>query len=228
MSELTEKIRSRGHWRLLIRPEQYLSNRVPYEALADVVRSVEVGMRGWNFPHFTEPLNYGADWVGQESQFHHHLEAWRFFTSGQFADLIAFGSDWRDESELHPPPPDWQPGTHMPVWESLFRFTEIFELAARLALSRAGDDRMLVRIETHGLKGRALVAGDPNRAMLVRPYVAAIDSLPFEGQYRRDDLVSRARGEAVRAARELCLRFGWTAVTEDLLADYQRELTGES
>lgn len=228
MTELTDKIRSRGHWRLVIRPAAFTVNRVPYEALAEIIRSVEVGMRGWNLPHFREPFEYGEDWVGHESQFHHHLESWRFFTSGQFADFIAFGSDWRDESELHPAPPCWRPGKETPVWESLFRFTEFFELAARLALSRAGDDRMVVRIETHGLRGRALVVDDPRRAPLRQTYVATIDSLPFETEYRRDDLVARARAEAVRAARELLLRFGWVSATEELLAEYQRELTGEN
>lgn len=86
---------------------------------------------------------------------------------------------------------------------------------------------MVVRIETHGLRGRALVADDPKRAQLAGQYVAMIDSLPFEAQYRRDDLVARARGEAVRAARELFLRFGWNSVTEELLVGYQRELTNE-
>ncbi len=227
MSELTEKIRSRGHWRLVIRPATFIPDRVPYEALAGIIRSIEVRIRGWNLPHFREPLKYGEDWVGHESQFHHHLEAWRFFTSGQFADLIGFGTDWRDESELHPAPAGWQPGAETAVWESLFRFTEFFELAARLALSRAGDDRMLIRIETHGLRERALVADDPKRAGFARAYVATIDSLPFEAEYQRDDLVARSRSQAVRAARELFLRFGWSSVTEELLAEYQRDLTGE-
>ncbi|MDQ6948580.1 MAG: hypothetical protein M3256_20550 [Actinomycetota bacterium] len=228
MSEVTEKIRSRGYWRLVIRPAEFVPDAVPYESLTDTIRAVQVRMRGWNLPHFREPFAYGGDWVGHESQFHHHLEAWRFFTSGQFADLVAFASDWRDESGLHPPPKDWEPRKETPVWESLFRFTEFFELAARLALRISTSDRIVVRIETHGLRGRSLVVDDPKRANFFEPYVASIEGLPFEDEYSRDELIARARGEAVRAARHLFLRFGWTTVTEELLTENQRELTGDS
>lgn len=227
MSEITEKIRARGYWRLVIRPVEFVPDRVAYQALPDIIRSLQVRMRGWYLPHFKEPFQYGADWMGQESQFQHHLEAWRFFTSGQFADLIGFASDWRDQSSLRSPSPGWSPGAETPVWESLFRFTEFFELAARLALSPAGSETTVVRIETHGLRGRALVVDDPRRAEFDDPHVASIDMFPFEATYRRDDLVASARGEAVRAARELFLRFGWMSVTEELLTAYQRQLTGE-
>lgn len=221
MSEVTEKIRSRGYWRLVVRPAEFIQNAVPYDSLADTIRSVQVSMRGWNVPHFREPLAYGDDWVGYESQFHHHLEAWRFFTSGQFADLIAFGSDWRDVSGLHPPPQDWEPGKETPVWESLYKFTEFFELAARLALRLGEADRIVVRIETHGLRGRSLIVDDPKRADFFEPYVASIDNLPFDAEYSRNDLIARVRGEAVQASRQLFLRFGWTTVTEELLTEYR-------
>lgn len=224
MSELAEKIRSRGYWRLVIRPVAFDPTAIPYDGLGDVIRSVQVQMRGWNLPHFREPLTYGEDWIGQASQFEHHLEEWRYYTSGQFADFIAFASDWRDESLLRPASKKWEPGRETPIWESLFRFTEFFELAARLALKHTASDRIVVRVETHGLQDRALVVDDQRRSEFFEPYVAAIDSFPFEAEYRRDDLVASARAEAVRAVRELFFRFGWTSVTESLLADYQREL----
>lgn len=225
MSELTTKIRSRGHWLVVIRPQHFDETTLPYEELADIVYARQVRMRGWYFPHVKEPFERGRDYVGNETQFAHHLEAWRFFTSAQFIDVVGFGSDWRDESTLHPAPRDWAPSTQTPVWESLFRFTEFFEFAARLALLDVYASGVTVRLETHGLRGRALVVDDPRRAEFFEPYVASIESHTFEKSYRAQDLVASAREEAVSAARDLYLRFGWTGVTADMLADYQQELT---
>lgn len=226
MSGLTDKLRSRAHWRTVIRPGDFRPDRLSYEALATVVQSVQVRMRGWYVPHFSEPLQYGTDWIGYESQFEHHFEAWRFYTSGQFVDLIGVASEWRDESSLHPAPPDWKPSARLPVWEPLFMFTEIFELAARLALSPAGADLMVVGIEARHIQGMQLVVDDPGRAEFFQPYVASINSFPFEASYSREELITSARKEAVRATRELVLRFGWTAATEELLAGYQQQLVG--
>lgn len=226
MDGIREKIRSRGHWLFRFRPATFDPERLAYESLEETIRGVVVRFRGWDVPHI-EDLVHGGDWVGSESQFHHHLEAWRFFTSGQLIDLVAFGSDWSDESALERPRSDWRPGQITPVWESLFRFTEFFELAARLALRLPGEDPVVVEIETRGLEGRALVVGDRSRAEFFEPRIAQIDSFPFRAEYSREELAASAREQAVRAARELFLRFGWTSSTEKALADYQLVLTKE-
>lgn len=69
MSDLTDKIRSKEHWIVAIRPQLFVDGRVPYEDLDEIIPSLAVRLRGWPVPY----ANYdrhervrGDDWVGQE------------------------------------------------------------------------------------------------------------------------------------------------------------------
>lgn len=109
------------------------------------------------------------------------------------------------------------------VWEILFYLTEVFELAARLALGSAGDDPMAVDVRLHGLDGRTLVAGTPSRE-LHGSYRSTMSTIKQKKEnLSRDLLVAEPRRIAVEVARDVFLRFGWKA-SEQVLADYQREL----
>jgi hypothetical protein len=225
MSEILDKIKSRGHWRIAIRPVSFNEARVPYEELSNIIEQRQVQFRGWYVPHISHdiPMMRGADWVGQESAHWYHLESWRFFTSGQFALVRAFPDDWRYENDPDAPE-SWVPGARVQVATLLFLFTEIFEFAARLAMSPAGDNEMQIRIVTSGLLDRNIVVDDFHRAELSEAYRASMDEYPYEITVARDELVTEARNLAVQASRELFMRFGWTTVRPELLAEYQQEL----
>src|SRR4051812_30631305 len=104
MSELTDKIRSKGHWVVAIHPAAFVENRVPYEALDEIVPSISVRLRGWPVP-YANPGRHeqmrGDNWVGQEvnAETVDMYEAWRFYTSGLFTHLRAVSADWRSAAE---------------------------------------------------------------------------------------------------------------------------------
>lgn len=186
-------------------------------------------LRGWPVPYVDhrEPPLRGEDWVGQDidAEVVSQYEAWRFFTSGQFNHLRAISADWRTG----------QDGTAVPegfnavieVWEILFYLTEVFELAARLALGPPGDERMTLDVRLNGLRDRALVVGQSGRMPFATPYRTSSASLGQTVTLSRDELVAEGRQQAVKAAREMFLRFGWKPAV-DQLADHQRELTERS
>src|SRR4051794_40631923 len=97
MTELTDKIRSKGFWDVAILPQPYDPNRYQYDTLGAVLARATVRMRGWPVPFVSdyEPVQYGDDWIGQEWDGGDHVEAWRFFTSGQFNQLRSVSADWR-------------------------------------------------------------------------------------------------------------------------------------
>ncbi|MGN6276831.1 MAG: hypothetical protein ACTHNP_13010, partial [Solirubrobacterales bacterium] len=172
MTELTDKVRSRGHWEVAIRPATFVADRVPYEQLDEVVPSVEVRMRGWPVPY----VNYGRDavlrgddWVGQDidATVVDQYEAWRFFASGQFAHLRSVSADWRSGSEALRVPEGFK--SLIEVWEILFYLTEVFEFAARLALSPGGDEQMVISASLYDLEDRGLIVGQRNRAEFMAP-----------------------------------------------------------
>jgi hypothetical protein len=226
VSEVVDKIRSAGHWDVAIRPQSFEAGRVPYADLDELIANTQVRMRGWPVPMIAkhEPLLRGQTWVGQDvdGTIVGHYEAWRFYTSGQFNQLRAIGADWRHLDQLSRAPRPTEP--YVEVWEILFYLTEVFELAARLALSAAGDEHMKVEVGLHGLARRGLIVGQPNRAPFFEPYRVNLDDLESVRQLSREELVAEPRERAIDMAHELFLRFGWKPSKEQL-ADHQRELT---
>lgn len=225
MSELVEKIRSRGYWDVEIRPTVFDPTRVEYEDLEAVIERVAVRMRGWPVPmvDYQSPWLRGNDWVGQDvdALLVSHLEAWRFFTSGQFVQLRAISADWGEHDVIAP----WAAtGPVIPVWEILFFLTEVVELAARLALQKDLEGSVQLRARLAGMAERGLVVGQRNRAEFFQPYVQTQDVLTAETTVAADELLANPREIAVVLARHLFLRFGWKPAVEQLRG-HQRELT---
>lgn len=226
MSEITDKIRSRGHWKVAIRPEPFDPERVEYAKLMNILGDVAVRMRGWPVPYvdYGEQPIRGDTWIGQDidAEMVSHHEAWRFFQSGQFNHLRAVSADWR-QGDDRLVVPDGFDGV-IQVWEILFYLTEVFELASRLALGPAGDEGMRIAVQLHGMENRGLVVAEWKRAEFFEPYKAGMDCLDREVDLSRETLVAEARQQAVAMSQQFFSRFGWDA-DEKLLADYQRELT---
>lgn len=226
MSELTEKIRSRGYWDIVIRPQDFDEHRIPYENLESTIGRAKVRFRGWPVPFIggRNPMLRGKDWIGEDidAEVVSHYEAWRFWTSGQFAQLRCVSADWRKGKEATTVPPNYS-GV-IEVWEILFYLTEVFELAARLALGPAGSDAMVITASLYGLANRALIVGQSNRGEFMEPCRSTIEEQTYEVTLMRDVLVAQPREEGAKMAREFFMRFGWQPSLDQLLA-HQCELT---
>lgn len=227
MSTLLEKIKSRGYWQVIIRPSKFVQSRVPeISDLYPIIQKTSVEFRGWHFPQVLDPatkLHIDIDWVGQEGQWGHHLEVWRFYQSGQFVDFSGMRYDWLDISKSLPSGQSWRPGVFFGIGDAVFRFTEIFEFAARLALTEVGDEQMHIEVTLNGLKDRVLWVDSPNRAPLWPNYTASIGKFPYVVELLRTKLIATPRELALEPARELFKRFGWNPSLE-LLRDQQAEL----
>src|SRR5205823_5185950 len=132
-----------GYWNVIIRPQTFEKERIPLSELAPLIRRTAFNIRGWQFP-YTEGgrLETGEDWVGFENQWDRVLEAWRLYQSGQFVHISGIFDDWLDKSKHHPAPEGWAPNRQLSLVGVIYRLTEIFELAARLAVA-----------DTYGLNG---------------------------------------------------------------------------
>ncbi len=205
MSELLDKIRSRGHWQVVIRPHTFDEQRIPdLSDLYPILQRCSVQLRGWNFPHLdyrTQP-HRDIDWISQEFQWmeYHYLELWRFYRSGQFIHIAGISSDWYNQSH---------PKTFLEICDTIFRFTEIFEFAARLAFTAASDDFMHVSITLSGLKDRDLRLEEPDGIWRDTPYQAKITEYPYSVNVPRAELIARPNELALAAAGELFKRFNW-------------------
>jgi hypothetical protein len=229
MSSTTDKIRSRGHWSITIRPSRYDNERIPYSDLEHLLLGSVVRLRGWPVPMIDSRLELirGEDWIGEDidAAIVSHYEAWRFFTTGQFLQLRSISADWRTGTEATAIPEGC--GSVIEVWEILFYLTEVFELAARLALTSAGDDLMSVEVQLIGLKERCLIVGQRHRAEFLNPYPGPVEDLQMTVNMLNIELVSNSRGAAVDMAIEMFARFGWRPSREQL-TEHQQELLSYS
>jgi len=205
-----DKIRTRGYWRVVIRPAKFDQNHIgSCPDLFPIVEKNSVRFRSWDYPHVdpqSPPLK-GTDWVGQETNWEPYVEAWRLFLSGQFVHLFAVTEDWRDQSGLWPADDNWAPGRYLHAMDSVYELTEIFEFAARLALTPAGARLMSVEIALRNLTGRRLMVGDRQIPIAATHHGATKDwSHVWQGS--QTDLIARPRELAALAAQELFACFG--------------------
>ena len=227
MSAITEKIRSRGYWMVRVNPTVFLENRLAYDELEDVLFRSVVSFRGWPVPFIDtrQPIVRGGDWIGQDvdAEMVSHYEAWRWYTSAKFDHLRAISADWRSAKEATPVP-RWF-SSAIEVWEILYYLTEVFELAARLALAVDEGGAITIEAELNGTMNRGLVVGVPNRVEFLEPHISSAPSIKRSTQLERERLIAEPRLEAAKFARDFFVRFGWKAPLEQL-SETQMELTG--
>ena len=207
---------------MVVRPAQFIERRIPViTELHAILEKTSVQLRGWDFPHLDTQVEpqIGKDWIGLEFQWAHHIEVWRFYQSGQFAHIGAYRYDWFEESGFTPPMRDWQPGAYLSIPDAVYTFSEIFEFAARLALTDAGDEHLRLFVDFKGLANRKLWIdqGDIDPVPFLR-YRATIDNFPQDFSPARNTLLAESRELALNAATELFLRFGWEPSREFLKA----------
>jgi hypothetical protein len=213
-----DKIRTRGQWRVVIRPSAFEKEHIPTDSdLFQIVERNSVRLRGWDYPHIdyrTQPRRE-TDWVGQEYECQDEIEVWRLYLSGQFVHFFAIAGEWRDHSTTWPAEPDWQPGRYLYYIQTIYSFVEIFEFAARLALSPAGAASMCVEIDLEGLQGRQIVETD-SRFRFSRIYETQIPKWKYRWENAQTALIARPRELAAVATRELFAQFGFEVSLESL------------
>ena len=223
MTSLLDKIRSRGYWWFVIRPSPFQEKRVNYDDLLPIVRKATVDIGGWDIPFIDDKteIHRDVEWLGQESEWSEYLEIWRIYQSGQFLDIFGMQEDWRDQSHWSKPQEGWRPGFHLSVVQTVIRITGIFELAARLSLTEAGDESVHIEVILRGLQGRQLVMDDPRRWWSPsRVRKATILEFPYRVELPRTDLIANPAELALTPTLELFRRFGWDTQA-DILRDIQ-------
>lgn len=226
---VSAEIKTRGYWRIVIRPEEFVERRIESTPkLIDVLRSTALHIRGWDFPHVSEnpPPKHLSDSVETSVLWGHYLEYWKFYLSGQFAGLKAVPIDWREMA-----PEWWQPIKSDPKVEKLFpvgdaiaRITEIFEFAGRLSKSPAGASSMLIDVSWFDLNQRALkIMPYDNRTPFIQKHTCQVNDFRQTVTATKDDLASSSWELAIPVAQRLFNSFGWDPSAE-LIREWQRQM----
>jgi hypothetical protein len=232
VTDLVERIKSRGYWHVLVRPKSFVERRVDrLGQLEAAMEQAHVQLRGWDYPHVGRgrdvDIERGGDWVGQDTDWEHKLEVWRLYLSGQFVHYFAISYDWRDRSALWPPDSNWARGARLHISEAVGSVTEMLVFASRLAATDVGDEQMDVAIRLHGLRGRRLEA-DPTWLDLSFPERKAdVDDFHWKRSLSRTELVAKHREIAVDVTAGLFELFHWD-VGADIVRREQDSAVGRS
>ncbi|GAC1345689.1 MAG: hypothetical protein NVSMB14_08910 [Isosphaeraceae bacterium] len=209
---LLKKIRTRGYWRVVIRPREFEKTRVPsHDDLFMIIANRSVQLRGWDFPHVDisnkAVRRFGEDWLEQESEWDRFLEFWRFHMSGLLLDFFPIENEWVDRSKILQPDQDWEPGKYLYYLPTIYSILEIFEFAVRLSMSPAGAPLMRLEIDIKGLEGRRLHDRE-NPKIFSKNYIAGAPDWNYVWEGSQIDLIARPRELAAIATQKLFEQFG--------------------
>lgn len=156
-SDVVDTISRVGHFDVSIRPEPY-QDRMAANELTEFITTRAVSMRGWPVPYVSwrgaTPLQNHGTWVGQDDRSNvvPHIEAWRFASSGQFAQRRVLGSDFDTDHQLLA---DNLHGGTVLVWDVLLYLVEVAELGARIA-TKTECEAVTFVLALSGIEGRSL------------------------------------------------------------------------
>ena len=163
MSEILGKIRSRGYWKVVIRPTTFVEQRVSNRrALLSILEKNSVDLKGRTFPHVDSfvDIEEGPDWIGQEISRYPNLELWRFYQSGQFVHYFGIPEDWRTGANEWPPSGDEAHRVMLDVASIVIQLTEIYEFAARLCFTEAADNAICLEIMVQNIGNHSLLLSE--------------------------------------------------------------------
>jgi hypothetical protein len=160
-TELLEKIKSRGYWHIVIRPEQFVAERIPtLAACRSIIERNQVRYRGLYLPYIDDQsIRHGLDYIEVTlSAFGSVHETWRFYQSGQFVLFRGFREDWMKENSWFPSHqrPAIEPGTKLGILSTLYQLSEIYEFAARLGQANILGNQLFLAVNLAHTKGRRL------------------------------------------------------------------------
>lgn len=221
--QLPVAVTDHPHWRVNIRPPEYISNAIPtLRRCVELIEHNAVSFRGWDYPHWGIHHNdvaYGNTWIASWADFMGTKEYWRLYQSAQFIHLFAV----REATE-----PEWDqklrrdtqshlshiPDLHIdsvPGFISLvnlfYTVAEITEFITRMAASEVYAGPISLSISLTGIQG-FLLTTDWNRSWHDR-YAAGQDTIANDWVVQSDELLADPVGPTVDIIKWIVARFGW-------------------
>jgi hypothetical protein len=213
-----------GSWTVTFRPANYIRDRIPeLPSVQVMVRESRVGLRGWDFPHFTpeNDSNFARgfqSWVDWQSPLSRMTEAFRAYESGLFRWK---GSLWEDTH------PMYAGKNQISLVAIIFAFTEWLMFAQRYyERFLRMEDFLNFEFILDGAHNRALMSIPPSAPLLSR-YTSQESRVIEGGTAVMGELRSDASGIARRYVRRVFEIFNWNTATDELIADWQKHIDGK-
>ena len=232
LEELLQEIRSKGYWRVVVRPTKFEKLRIPsFSEVRKLVQSCTVSLRGWDYPHWNaDTVRNMADWVESSEDWDFYKEYWRLYRSGQFIHLFALHEDHMESIENLPsirssPQQAETPGGYLLINWTTYTLTEVFEFAARLANKGVLHPSVFISVGLHNVENRRLIPFSEDSGFFFQDYVCQSDvPITIEKLIPQDELVVNPDNLALDFATEIFERFNWDKPSRQILGEYQKRL----
>lgn len=229
--ELIDKIKSKGYWRIEIRPTKFEKLRVPtLGETQKLVKSCIVSLRGWDYPHWNQDtVQNMEDWVESWVDWEYFMEYWRFYQSAKFIHLFALHEDYMNMEEVLPrtyPPRPVHAG-YLGFDSTVLQMTEIFEFAARLANNGILGPKAFISVGMHNVRDYQLIALDQTRLHfgLFSNYIHASEQpIVIETEIPEQELVTKPDEYALDYMINIFERFQWNNPPRQVFSEVQKKL----
>ncbi len=221
-SDVLDTVATAAYFDISIRPEPY-ADRMAANELKEFITTRAVSMRGWPVPFVDRrvPVENHGTWIGQQdkSDIVPHVEAWRFATSGQFAQRRVLASNFSRDHELigidHPE------GGTVVVWDVLLYLVEVAELGARIATATECD-AITFTVALAGIEGCSLydeyyARGFPVTDPLATDRIEAVATVDTPRLLQQPRVVGR------ELAQSMLRQFG-ASIPDQVLDENQAEI----
>lgn len=218
--QVIEKIKSRGYWKVIIRPLQFKKTRI--KSLQECIKLVEensVRIRGWDYPMFSKKhVRSKEDYVESIIDMDAHVEVWRMYQSGQFVYLVGVYEDWWKYEEVTLK----YGGPVLSTLSTLYTVTEIYEFASRLAQKNLFENRFNLSIQLYGMKNRTLQTLDFRR-ILFRIYTCDIEEISDARELSAQEIITKPYDLALNHTIQIFERFNWMDPPKEILKQDQKK-----
>lgn len=227
---IVQKIKAGPYWRVNIRPSQF--NREKIQSLSEIRKLLEkcrVSLRGWDFPHIDDrKTTYGQDWVQSECEFDDIKEYWRFYKSAQFIHYFSVYEDYYMKSKQSSLSSMGEyknldhPSGYVEILVTIFRMTEIYEFAMRLAQKGVYDKGVSISITLSGIKNYRLFFSNSLR-VLFRPYISTINQITLDSKMSTEELLAKGHDEAIEKSIQIFESFSWLEPPRNIFIEDQKK-----
>ncbi|MEK7397234.1 MAG: hypothetical protein AAB116_09910 [Candidatus Poribacteria bacterium] len=238
ISERLERIKkSTGYWCVNIRSTKFEEYKIDStERCWDIIEKCRVFSNypgsmipfRWGYPVINSSERDSGDyWIQSGYDGLDGKKIWRFHQSGQFIDYFTCFEDDHLGLEL---------GFELKldIFSTLYRITEIYEFATRLALKGIFDTGVKVTINLTGMEGRRLIERrnikpdvtgvtiqDDINSIYFSNYISSSNEINIKSNLNSINFIASSREEALNKAMEIYSKFGLNDYPEFILREKQ-------
>lgn len=230
--KLLEKIRSRGFWRINIRP---ITDKIRFARSSDCLEFMkknQVEYDGMSYPFYNglsvvsiDQLDNGlkSDYAFCSSDYGPYKEYWRLYRSGQFIHYMGIIDDWwQDDFFKRPGLMDRKPFVDINyVYGIMLPLTQIFEFMKRLSENEIMTEGLEYSIDVSRLKGRTLWIHNNKLLFQLKPSIE--DIFKDSNVISPDEILFNSQKLSLLTIARFYELFNWVTSIESLKV-YQDKL----